>query len=115
MLPGSPEDGWASLTGPNGLNFTPASGEAFDTTMGTGERINGCVAFAKAPNLLDMSISELDEAFLTHAVAGGGGKHFVYTVLSVYGKSAEEVEAIRTKWQPWLSSAMGIASAPFPA
>jgi hypothetical protein len=29
-------------------------------------------------------------------------------VLSVYGKSAEEVEAIRAKWQPWLMAVLGI-------
>jgi uncharacterized protein YndB with AHSA1/START domain len=115
MLPGSLEDGWAMLTGANGLNFAPLSGQAFDTTIATGERLHGHVAFAKAPNQLDMSIREIDEAFLTHAAATGGGKQFVYTVLSVYGKSAAEVEAIRAKWQPWLSSALGVAAAPFPA
>ncbi len=114
MLPGSLEEAWAGLTGPGGFNFTPVSGEGFDTTIGIGERLHGHVAFAKAPNQLDMSIREIDEAFLTHAAATGGGKQFVYTVLSVYGKSAAEVEAIRAKWQPWLSSAMGVAAAPFP-
>ena len=89
----------------------------FDTTIGTGERLHGSVAFAKAPNMLDMSISELDEAFLTHAMAGAGGKQFVYTVLSVYGKTPAEVEALRAKWQPWLAGVIGVAtdSAPFPA
>jgi uncharacterized protein YndB with AHSA1/START domain len=109
MLSGSPEDGWAQLTGANGLNFAPVSGEAFDARIGTGERLHGRVAFAKAPNQLDMSISEIDEAFLAHTVAGGGGKHFVYTMLSVYGKSPEEVEAIRARWQPWLTGAIGVA------
>ena len=103
------DEAWASLTGTRGFNFTPVSGEVFDATIGTGDRLHGRVAFAKAPNMLDMSIRELDEAFLTHAIASAGGKQFVYTVLSVYGKTPEEVEAIRAKWQPWLASVMGMA------
>jgi len=32
-------------------------------------------------------------------------------VLSLYGKSAVEVEAIRATWEPWLTEALGIQSA----
>ena len=68
--------------------------------------LTGVVVFARAPGQLELSIHELDDAFLAHAMAG---KQYVYTVLSVYGKSPAEVEAIRAKWQPWLMDVLGIA------
>jgi hypothetical protein len=33
---------------------------------------------------------------------------FVYTTLSLYGKSAAEVETIRAEWEPLLKSALGV-------
>jgi len=66
------------------------------------------VVFVKQPGMLEITIDELDQAYLAHAMAGAGPNQYVYTVLSVYGKSAEEVEAIRAKWQPWLKSVLGV-------
>ena len=37
---------------------------------------------------------------------------FVYTILSLYGKSAAEVETIRAEWQPWLEQLLGVETAP---
>jgi len=31
-------------------------------------------------------------------------------MLSVYGKSPAEVEAIRAEWQPWLEQVLGVES-----
>ena len=34
--------------------------------------------------------------------------NYVYTMLSVYGKTPAEVETIRAKWQPWLEQLLGV-------
>ena len=107
-LPGSLEDGWARLTGPAGFGFQPVAGQSFSTTTSAGDSLHGTTVFVKEPGMLELSISELDEAFLAHSMAGAGPSHYVYTILSVYGKSAAEVEAIRAKWQPWLTTVLGI-------
>jgi hypothetical protein len=44
-------------------------------------------------------------------MSGGGAKKVVYTMLSVYGKSPAEVEAIRAEWQPRLEQALGVEAA----
>ena len=111
-LPGSLEDAWARLTGPSGFGFEPAAGQAFSTRTGSGEALHGHVVFAKAPGLLELSIRELDEAFFAHAMTCAGANQYVYTVLSLYGKSQPEVNAIRGKWEPWLKEVLGVESVP---
>ena len=106
-LPGSVEDGWARLTGPAGLGFTPVAGESFSTQAGSAGALHGDVIFVKEPGILEVTVGELDDSYLAHSVSG----QYVYTILSVYGKSPSEVEAIRTKWQPWLEGVLGIESA----
>jgi uncharacterized protein YndB with AHSA1/START domain len=71
----------------------------------------GEVVFEKAPAILEMTIPELGDAYLAHSMSGGGGGRFVYTVLSVYGKSPAEVEAIRAKWKAWLTTVLGVHNA----
>jgi hypothetical protein len=83
-LSGSPEEAWARL----------ANAPAFSQ-----------VVFAKAPNMLECTVRELDDAYLAHAMMGAD---YVYTVLSVWGRSASEVDAIRARWQPLLESVIGI-------
>ena len=39
-------------------------------------------------------------------------QQFVYTTLSLYGKSAAEVETIRAEWEPWLRSVLGVDDPP---
>jgi uncharacterized protein YndB with AHSA1/START domain len=107
-LPGSVAESWTSLTGPDGFGFTPVAGQLFSTRTGVGDPVHGAVVFVNAPGMLEITIDELDKAFLAHAAAPAGPNQFAYTVLSVYGKSPEEVEAIRAKWQPWLMAALGI-------
>ena len=68
----------------------------------------GTVAFEHAPGILEMAIPSLGDAYLWHTMSG----QFVYTILSLYGKSPAEVEAIRAKWQPWLSTVLGVEVAP---
>jgi uncharacterized protein YndB with AHSA1/START domain len=68
----------------------------------------GTVVFEKAPAILEVNIPELGEAYLAHSMACAGANNYVYTVLSVYGKTPTEVEAIRAKWQPWLSGVLGV-------
>lgn len=112
-LPGSLEDGWARLTGPDGFGFEPIAGRTFSTRAGFGDALHfdalhGDVVYAKGPSMLELTIAELDEAFFAHAMACAGGNQFVYTVLSVYGKSETEVEAIRGHWDNWLTELLGI-------
>jgi uncharacterized protein YndB with AHSA1/START domain len=109
QLPGTLEDAWARLTGPDGFNVAPA-GDAFAARTSAGDQLHGRVVFAKAPSALELSIRELDDAFFAHSMACSSGSQYVYSVLSVYGKSAADVEAIRAKWQPWLTAALGIES-----
>jgi len=68
----------------------------------------GTVVFEQAPKVLEMSIPEIDDAYLWHSTSGSGANHFAYTILSVYGKTPAEVETIRAKWQPRLEQALGV-------
>jgi hypothetical protein len=45
-------------------------------------------------------------------MSGGGGAQFVYSVLSVFGKTPAEAEAIRAKWQPFLTAVLKVEAAP---
>ena len=110
-LPGSLEDGWARLTGPAGLGFTPVAGESFSTQAGPAGAMHGNVVFVKEPGILELTVGELDDSYLAHSMAGAGGSQYVYTILSVYGKSRSEVDAIRAKWQPWLEGVLGLSPA----
>lgn len=71
----------------------------------------GTVVFEKAPTILEVNIPELGEAYLAHSMSCAGESGYVYTVLSVYGKSPADVEAIRAKWQPWLATVLGVGVA----
>lgn len=68
----------------------------------------GTIVFEKAPGILEANIPEIGEAYLAHSASRAGGSAYVYTMLSVYGKTPVEVEAIRAKWQPWLEQALGV-------
>ena len=87
-LSGSPEDAWARLV-------------AAVKPIGT-------IVFEQAPTILEVNIPELGDAYLAHSVSGAGANHYVYTMLSVYGKTPAEVETIRAKWQPWLEQVLGV-------
>jgi len=110
-LPGSLEDSWARLTGPDGFGFEPRTGETFSTRTGAGDEIHGRVVYAVAPHALELSIRELGDALLSHSMAAAGPNQFVYSVLALYGKDASEVEAIGGKWQTWLSRVLGLETA----
>jgi hypothetical protein len=107
-LPGSLEEASARLSGPSGFGFEPIAGRTFSTRTGSGDALHGVVVSANAPSSLELSITELDDAFLAHSMACSGGSQYVYTVLSVYGKSQAEVEAIRGRWQNWLTDLLGV-------
>ena len=85
---GSPEDAWARLV----AAVKPA----------------GTIVFEQAPTILEVNIPELGDAYLAHSMSGSGANHYVYTILSVYGKTPTEVETIRAKWQPWLEQVLGV-------
>ena len=87
MSAGSPEDAWERLT--------------------AGLATRGRIVFEHRPKALEAVIPGTGDGYLAHTMS----KQFVYTMLSVYGKSPAEVEAIRADWQPWLSTLLGIASA----
>jgi uncharacterized protein YndB with AHSA1/START domain len=111
-LPGSLDEAWARLTGPAGLGFEPAAGKAFSTRTSAGETLSGEVVFASGPNTLELTLRELDDAFLAHSMSSGGGAQFVYSVLSVFGKTPAEAEAIRAKWQSFLTTVLKVEAAP---
>jgi len=108
---GSLEETWSRLTGPGGFGFEPVAGQPFSTRIGLGEPISGRVTHANPPGGLELSISELDEAYLAHTMSRGGGGQYVYTVLSLYGKSPAQIEAIRSTWQTWLSTVLVVHNA----
>jgi uncharacterized protein YndB with AHSA1/START domain len=70
----------------------------------------GTVVFEKAPGVLEVAIPSLGNAYLWHTGSRAGEGQFVYTMLSLYGKSPAEVEAIRAEWQPWLEQLLGVES-----
>ena len=84
----------------------PVAGEPFSTQAGPDGAMHGNVAFVKQPGILEISVRELDDSYLAHSMSG----QYVYTILSTYGKSPSEVEAIRAKWQPWLEGVLGLPS-----
>ena len=90
-LSGSPEKAWERLV----ASVNP----------------KGAIVFAKAPTILELNIPELDNAYLAHSVSGAGANHYVYTMLSLYGKTPTEVETIRAKWQPWLEQVLEVEAA----
>jgi DNA-binding transcriptional ArsR family regulator len=60
----------------------------------------------------ELTLRELDDAFLAHSMATGGGSQFVYSVLSVFGKTPAEAEAIHAKWQSLLTTVLKVEAAP---
>ena len=68
----------------------------------------GTIVFEQAPTMLEVKIPELGDAYLAHSMSCAGPNNFVYTMLSVYGKTPAEVEAIRAQWQPWLEQVIGV-------
>jgi uncharacterized protein YndB with AHSA1/START domain len=111
-LPGSLEEAWDRLTGPGGLGFEPAAGKAFSTRSGVGDAFSGEVVFSSPPKALELTLRELDDAYLAHSMASAGGAQFVYSVLSVFGKTPAEAEAIRAKWQSFLTTVLKVEAAP---
>ena len=87
-LSGSPEDAWARLV--------------------AAVKPTGTIVFEQAPAILEVNIPELGHVYLAHSMSGAGADHYVYTMLSVYGKTPAEVETIRAKWQPWLEQVLGV-------
>jgi uncharacterized protein YndB with AHSA1/START domain len=108
-LPSTLEDAWTRLTGPAGFDVEPVAGRRFTVRLAD-ETLHGQVIFANAPTGLEVTIDELD-AILAHSMAAAGPANFVYSALSVYGKSGAEVAAIRAKWVPWLAGVLGVALA----
>ena len=45
---------------------------------------------------------------VAHTMSGS----FLYSILSLYGKTPDEAAAIRAKWEPLLKTALGMAAAP---
>jgi uncharacterized protein YndB with AHSA1/START domain len=88
MVPGSIEDAWARLV--------------------AAVKPTGTVVFEQAPTVLEMTIPELGDAYLWHSMSCAGPNNFVYTMLSVYGKTPAEVETIRATWQPSLEQVLGV-------
>jgi hypothetical protein len=68
----------------------------------------GTIVFEQAPAILEVNIPELGDAYLAHSMSCSGANNYVYTMLSVYGKTPAEVETIRAKWQPWLEQVLGV-------
>jgi uncharacterized protein YndB with AHSA1/START domain len=87
-VPGPPEDAWARLV----AAVKPAN----------------TIVFEHAPTILEVNIHELGDAYLAHMMSRAGANSFVYTMLSVYGKTPAEVETIRAKWQPHLAQVLGV-------
>ena len=84
-----------------------ASGSADDAwaRLVAAVKPTGTIVFEQAPAMLEMNIPEHGNAYLAHTMSRSG---FVYTMLSVYGKTPAEVETIRAKWQPWLEQVLGV-------
>jgi hypothetical protein len=112
MLPGSLDDAWANLTGASGLAIEPAAGQPFAVRLTANELLSGHVVAAKAPGSLELTIREFGDAYLAHSMAGAGGNQYVYSILSLFGKNAAEVEAIRTTWHGWLTNVLHLQAAP---
>jgi len=72
------------------------------------DAVHGDVAFSRPPTQLEIVVREFDDAYFAHTMAGGRAGNFVYSLLSVYGKTPAEVAAIRATWQPMVRSALGM-------
>lgn len=87
-VPGSAEEAWGRLKA------------AVEPT--------GAIVFEQPPTILEMTIPALGDAYLAHSMSRAGADNYVYTMLSVYGRTPAEIEAIRAKWQPWLQQVLGV-------
>jgi hypothetical protein len=56
----------------NGFGFEPIAGRTFSTRAGSGNALHGVVVYANAPSSLELSITELDDAFFAHSMACSG-------------------------------------------
>jgi uncharacterized protein YndB with AHSA1/START domain len=72
----------------------------------------GQLVYEKAPAILEAIIPEFGDAYLWHSMSSGGGSQYVYSLLSVFGKSGAEVEAISSTWAPWLEAVIGVEAVP---
>ena len=66
------------------------------------------MAFSQPPAQLEIVVREHDDAYFAHSMSCSGGGNFVYSLLSLYGKSPDEVAAIRATWEPMVKSALGM-------
>lgn len=89
-LPGTPEDAFPKLR----AALAP----------------KGDIVFEQPSAVIEATIREFDDAYFWQTMSCSGGKSFVYAILSLYGKSPAEVEAIRATWQPWLKQVLGMDS-----
>ena len=87
-LDGSLEDAWSRVT----------------------DAVHGDVVFSQRPTQLEIKVHEYDDAYFAHSMSSSRAGNFVYSLLSVYGKTPDEVDAIRAKWEPMVRSALGMGA-----
>ena len=69
----------------------------------------GTIVFEQAPTILEVNIPELGDAYLAHSTSCSGANNYVYTMLSVYGKTPTEAETTRKPAQQFREAPHGQA------
>jgi len=86
----------------------PLNGSLEDAWSRLVEAVPGTVAFSQPPTQFEAIVPEFDDAYFAHTMSCGGGGSFVYSLLSLYGKTPDEVAAIRARWEPLVRKALGM-------
>lgn len=105
-LPGSCEDAWPVLFGPDGLGLSgalegAAAGDSYEGTTSFGQALSGEVLLIDPPYRLLATVEGLNDALLGATLEQMGDSNFLYLALSTFGLGAERVEALRAEWEPF--------------
>lgn len=101
-LPGSCEEAWTALLGPEGIGLEEpgglAAGDAYSGRTAFGDAIDGRVLLHDPPYRLLVTVDGLDNALLGATLEPMGPTNFLYLSLSTFGLRPEAVTRLREEW-----------------
>jgi uncharacterized protein YndB with AHSA1/START domain len=116
-IPGSCEEAWPKLMGPDGLGLADLPESVGpDTTYrgrtGFDQELEGRILLLDPPYRLLATVTGLNDAVLGATLERMGPSNFLYLSLSMFGLGEAETERIRTRWGAWASALFPDAGSP---
>ena len=116
-LPGSCDEAWPILTGPDGLGFgaelaEASAGSRYETTTAFGDRLEGEILLIDPPYRLLATVEGLDDALLGLTLEQMGPSNLLYFALSTFGLPADTVKGLESRWLPRLEALFPAGDAP---